>query len=64
MSEAMKRLIREMMGHRDGNFHFPPKDRALLVTNADMTAARKLAEIGVIEINHVGRGYEARRVSV
>lgn len=50
MTNAMKTMLRELMGYRTGNVRHHPKAFSLIVSKADMAAAQKLSEIGVVKV--------------
>lgn len=50
MTNAMKTMLRELMGYRTGNVCHHPKAFSLIVSKADMAAAQKLSEIGVVAV--------------
>lgn len=61
MTNAMKQMLRELMGYRSGNVLCGERQFSYIVSRADRSAAEALAEIGVINIVEDERGIRAYR---
>jgi hypothetical protein len=51
MTNAMKTMLRELMGYQSVLLVQPPRAHSRIVSRADRRAAEELAELGIVRIN-------------
>jgi hypothetical protein len=62
MTNAMKTMLRELLGYRLGNVRQGPRSHSQIVSRADRSAAEALAKLGIVYVvRGDGHGVRAYR---